>query len=249
MRDKYGVLRPGPAPRDLAERFDEKVRVDDDCHPWGGALFPNGYGAFRVGSKQRKAHTVAWELASGQPVPEGLLVLHTCDRKDCVRRDGAGVYVVRGVEHPRHGHLWLGTHADNHADREDKGRGRRLHGSDNPQATLVGDQVIEIRRRYADGETQAALGVEFGVAQTTIRDIVLGHTWAHLPVTPPPFPRRTRARGSHHGSAILTENAVREIRASFANRSATVKELATKHGVHVKTIYLALSRKRWADVD
>lgn len=39
------------------------------------------------------------------------------------------------------------------------------------------DNVIEIRRRHADGETQDALGIEFGVRQNTINDLVQYRTW------------------------------------------------------------------------
>jgi hypothetical protein len=67
-------------------------------------------------------HRVAWELATGEPVPSGMDVLHTCDNPPCARNDEPGVYFIRGIYRPRFGHLWLGTNLDNIIDRVEKGR-------------------------------------------------------------------------------------------------------------------------------
>jgi len=67
-----------------------------------------GYGRKKVGSRTVLAHRHAWELANGL-VPEGLCVLHRCDNPPCINPD----------------HLFLGTRADNNADRDAKGRSKR----------------------------------------------------------------------------------------------------------------------------
>ena len=98
----------GPEPRPLAERFWEKVDVrgPDECWPWKAARFAGKeYGAFRVGSKQRRAHRVAYELAKG-PLAPGKNACHSCDNPPCCNP----------------AHLWEGTTAENHADRNRKGR-------------------------------------------------------------------------------------------------------------------------------
>jgi hypothetical protein len=66
----------------------------------------------RVGTRRygtRQAHAVAWIKAHGPIPPETPCVLHRCDNPPCVN-----------VEH-----LFLGTHADNAADRAAKGRSAR----------------------------------------------------------------------------------------------------------------------------
>ena len=65
----------------------------------------------RRGGTDRKvlAHRVSWELANG-PIPENMCILHSCDTPLCVNPE----------------HLFLGTLADNMADKERKGR----HGRD-----------------------------------------------------------------------------------------------------------------------
>lgn len=45
---------------------------------------------------------------------------------------------------------------------------------------LVADQVIEIRRRYARGESQYVLARSFGVSRPTIAGIVTNRYWRHV---------------------------------------------------------------------
>lgn len=49
-----------------------------------------------------------------------------------------------------------------------------------PGAKLTEAIVIECRRRYASGETQATLAAEFGVTHSTISHAIHGRRWAHL---------------------------------------------------------------------
>lgn len=100
------LIRPS-----LAERLAAGlVRMPNGCLEWTGSIrATDGYGEIsgRHG-KTLRTHRVAWELAHG-PIPEGLHVLHHCDNPPCCDAEKC---------------LFLGTDADNSADKMAKGRNR-----------------------------------------------------------------------------------------------------------------------------
>lgn len=120
-------------PLDAAARFWSRVQKTSTCWLWTGAITGQGYGLISLptadGEMLVTTHRFAWEVAAG-PVPPGLSVCHNCpdgDDRVCVRNDEVGVYLLDGVEHPRRGHLWLGTQGDNIRDAYLKGR--RAHAA------------------------------------------------------------------------------------------------------------------------
>ncbi len=72
--------------RPIEERFEEKVDRSggpDACHPWIGALKPDGYGLIWMGNRTVRVHRVAWLLA-GKELPAHPMVLdHTCRNRGC----------------------------------------------------------------------------------------------------------------------------------------------------------------------
>ena len=69
----------------IGKRFWSKVEFTDSCWLWTGAIDGGGYGCFWVvpGSKQDKAHRIAYELFK-RPIPAGLEVGHLCRVRRCV---------------------------------------------------------------------------------------------------------------------------------------------------------------------
>jgi hypothetical protein len=137
----------------------------DACHPWTGSRFKKGYGDFHVGGRTEYAHRWGYLALVGPIPPETPHVLHHCDNPPCQNRS----------------HWFLGTNADNVADRESKGRGvipdnrGELHG----MATLTELAVEEIRKRYASGTVlQRDLAREFGVTQSAISRVINRVRWA-----------------------------------------------------------------------
>jgi hypothetical protein len=195
-QDCSASAQRGAVHRSLEERFWDKVDTSGDCWLWTGATTNFGYG--RITARRgvlRQATHLAWEWASGSAVPAGWHPLHTCDVPQCVRNDDAGWYEVRGVMRRRHGHLFLGTQADNIHDCLDKGRhgsllypsrtrGERsiaarypgiFRGARNGRAKLTPSMVEEIRDRYRQGGvSQERLAGEFGIGQTTISRVIRG---------------------------------------------------------------------------
>jgi len=144
-------------------RFYPIRREQNGCWIWLGKLTRMGYGY--LGDKHR-AHRVSYAINKG-PIPAGMCVCHHCDNPSCVNPD----------------HLFLGTSADNTADSKRKGRRSRMLGAAHPMVKLKEDQVRWIRSVYKPRHHvygQAALSRRFGVARTSIEDIIHRRTWAWL---------------------------------------------------------------------
>ena len=74
--------------------------------------------------------------------------------------------------------LRWGTHAANCADRDRHGRTAR--GERSGFAKLTAEKVVQIRERYARGETQEFLASEYGVKHACISLIVRRLAWRHI---------------------------------------------------------------------
>ena len=129
----------------IEERFWLHVDRSDPagCWEWTASRRRRGYGQFRAkpGEPMWQAHRMAWTLTFG-PIPGGLLVCHHCDNPPCCRPD----------------HLFLGTNEHNVQDMVRKGRlagftSRPPREISARVRTLTDDQVRDIRRRFAAGES------------------------------------------------------------------------------------------------
>jgi len=74
--------------------------------------------------------------------------------------------------------LYWGTASQNQLDRRRDGTSNQ--GARSATARLTEAKVLELRRRYAEGETMTALAAETGVSQGAVNSAVHGRTWAHL---------------------------------------------------------------------
>jgi hypothetical protein len=107
----------------IEKRFWSKVKKVDGCWEWIGVKARNGYGLFTVSGRRLGAHRVVYTLIRGE-IPEGFCVLHQCDNPGCVNPE----------------HLFLGTNADNVADRNAKGRTARGRDTVPPEKRARGER-------------------------------------------------------------------------------------------------------------
>lgn len=161
--------------RDL---FWSQVEKTDYCWWWHGKKQTNGYGTFRtLAIPGHLAHRAAWFYANSEPIPEGMILMHSCDNRACVRPS----------------HLVLGDHDENMRAmviRERSASGTK-HGSythpeaygrkdDHPMAKLDSEKVRAIKKRMADGDVQARIADDFGVSKSLITWIKQGAIWADI---------------------------------------------------------------------
>lgn len=163
-----GTTDPGPkAHATPYERFIRKVEKTGTCWLWRGAFRPNGYGHLQVGGRRGatvSAHRFSYQAHKGEEIPDGMVVMHTCDTPACVNPD----------------HLILGTPKDNMADMWSKGRGRpaRLCGEASSKAKLTEEQVRFIRANPDLGHKQIA--DMWGLSPNAVRGVRIGRTWKHI---------------------------------------------------------------------
>lgn len=132
-----------------------------DCIEWTGLKDRKGYGRIGVDGSTLAAHRVAYAEFVG-PVPDGLVVRHKCDNPPCINPD----------------HLEVGTQADNARDMVERGRSTR--GARNPGARLTNEQAIEIYHRAKAEGGYRAIGLEYGVGESTVHNIVAGNSWSSV---------------------------------------------------------------------
>jgi HNH endonuclease len=144
-------------PENVWDKID--VRGPDEC--WLTTWTPsNPKPYFRLGGKKIRVTRLVYELVKG-PIPDGLLVCHSCDVPKCSNPS----------------HLWLGTCKENVRDCAAKGRQKRGIGMTHGMRKLDADQVKEVRAMRSTGRTLSEIGKIFGVSEATISLISRNLLW------------------------------------------------------------------------
>jgi hypothetical protein len=142
-------------PKTTPERFLAKCSRNGDCLEVAGHRETNGYVRIKVNYKTVSAHRYSYSSFVGE-IPEGMLVLHTCDNPPCVNPE----------------HLFLGTQQDNMNDKVAKGR--QSQGETHHKSKLTKQQVLAIRR---DNRSQRAIAHEYGIDQAAVQRIKNRKVW------------------------------------------------------------------------
>lgn len=95
-------------------------------------------------------------------------VLHHCDNPPCVNPS----------------HLYVGTHANNAADRAERHRGKehrqRGEANDNAKLTEADVRAIIVELQRIPRRSQIAIAEQFGIKQPQVSRIMRRENWAHL---------------------------------------------------------------------
>jgi len=117
-----GELAPIPAASTADRLASGLVARPSGCIEWVKTRGRGGYGYFVSNGVRISTHRIAWELLNG-PIPDGLLIRHSCDNPPCCNP----------------AHLSPGTVRDNAADMIAHGRGsnqRKTHCSRNHEYSI-----------------------------------------------------------------------------------------------------------------
>jgi uncharacterized protein (DUF433 family) len=203
----------------FAQRFWSHVAIKgpDECWLWQAAVV-KGYGKFKADDRKMLAsHRIAYELTKG-PIPEGLLVCQ---------------------------HLFAGTPKDNTQDMVKKGRKGDVTGELHGRAKLTNERVIEMREIYAQGGiSREELAERYGVAATTVHNIVSGRDWMHVggPIT------TQHARRPSTRITKISANEVREIRDRYSKGGIRHQNLADEYGVCREYISQIIRGEVWRNI-
>ena len=139
---------------DRFERMVARPNGPDACHLWLGGISSTGYGNFWLNGKTMGAHVFAYEQAHG-PVPEGMILRHTCRPRHCVRLD----------------HLVAGTHLQNNVD------DRIRDGVSRGKPTILSlDQITEATRLHKLGVPWTKIATRYSVHRDTIPAWIRRHS-------------------------------------------------------------------------
>lgn len=140
---------------------------DSKCVEWNRHCNADGYGMLWLNGKSERTHRASWIAHKGE-IPKGMHVLHKCDNRKCVNQD----------------HLFLGTHADNMADKVKKSRQARpagKRGEAHYKTTLTNDDVVDMRIMLCNESTSyRAMALLYDVSPMTVCNIKNRNTWTHI---------------------------------------------------------------------
>lgn len=223
----------------IIKRFWAKVEVlsDAECWEWVGATRGNVYGILAIGKHKYLAHRLSYFLHY-RIDPQQFCVCHKCDNPGCVN--------------PLH--LFLGTTQDNTADRHRKGRDKVAQDQAHYKSRFSTEIVTEMRQLYKQGWTQNAIAEKFSTAQGSVRDIVNGRIWKHVPFdwngnhpSEQHYTQRSPEkvlRGENNGASKYTPNDIREMR-KLAEDGMKQKDIAQRFNTTQSYISAVIRRTRW----
>lgn len=225
---------------DILKRY-SKLDPDTGCLLWIGPK-ANGYGRLRIPAKgKRSAHVLAWECIHG-PLPNGFRIRRTCDNKLCIYTQHM-VLFKNSSSGPEDDINWLLARLKKRITVNPITRCWEWKGPKD----LRGYGKLRVKKHYV-------------LAHRIMWECVYGDTQGlyvlHKCDNPCCVNPSHLFLGTHmdnmqdmtiknRAARKLNSEAVRDIRTS----KLSLKKLAEKYGVVVRTIYSVLSRETWKHIE
>lgn len=195
------------------------------CKIWCMGINSSGYGNYSISDQTYSVHRLLFTTIHNRSY-YGLVVRHKCDNRACCNIE----------------HLEIGTQSENIMDASKKNR--LLKGSQNNKSVFSEELVKEIRDQYPTKST-IELAKKYNTHPQTIRSLIIGRTWAHVPGAKPLMIYK-RALGEKMGRSKLTNSQVLDIRSKYPKIKAP--KLAKEYGVGHAMIYNIIKRKNWTHI-
>ena len=126
---------------------------ESGCIEWMGHKNALGYGVLGASKTKIYIHRLMWSLFRGR-ITKNLCICHKCDNPPCINPD----------------HLFIGTHKDNMADMNRKGRSRRYKFP--PRIKYSDSLVKKMRKDYDNGMAIKEIIRKYGIKYTQAYRIV-----------------------------------------------------------------------------
>jgi hypothetical protein len=159
--DKMEIMqmtRTGRPREDTETKFWKYVdkKANTECWLWKGATTYGRYGKLGVDGVSISTHRYAWELSRKCKVPEGKMILHTCDNSLCCNPS----------------HLYCGTQSNNMCDRFERNRvDLSLCAS---STRFYEGEVWLMKKLYNAGISQHKICLMFKASPSTVSNWVRG---------------------------------------------------------------------------
>jgi hypothetical protein len=146
-------------------------------------------------------------------------------------------------------HLFVGTTADNNADRSAKGRtwNGGQQGERNANAKLTAKDAKDILSRLDAGERYASIACVFGISTDTVRSINAGTSWQETTRRLPLNKVGNGRKGEWNGAAKLSATDVLTI-LDHLNKGCSAASVARTFGVDAPAIFKIRSGRTWSHV-
>lgn len=123
-----------------------------------------------------------------------------------------------------------------------------MRGESHPHAVLTEPDIPRIRRLYRSGAGHGEVAERFGVTAETVRLILTGRTWAHVPDDAPQAMRRKGPASEDCARAKIDWAAAREIRERHAAGESYLM-LARAFVISKCTIRDVIKRRTWVEAE
>lgn len=151
------MSRGGYRGKSRIERFYSNISIaTSGCWEWIGAIDKDGYAKVKWGEFHH-AHRFSYAHFKGA-IPSGICVCHRCDNPKCVNPD----------------HLWIGSPAQNAADRNSKKRQAR---ENRIRKSLSIETAGTVRELALGGAIPSELAAQFNISIAQVSLLKHGKTW------------------------------------------------------------------------